>query len=760
MPGLQVDGPAVRDLHRRPPPLDEGDEPLDVQRVRRLALQAVGGRERGASGSAGLARRDQAEVRRQHVDLGQAGPRGGVGRIEADGLLERAERPGVVLDRVPQVAASQVAAVGLEVARRRPGRHGVRARGQPGLHRLDHPRGDLVLHGEDVRVLAVEPLGPQVETGGHVGELGRDAQPAAGRAHAAVEDMAHRQRAGDRRRVAALALRAEGRGARRHPDPVDPDERVHDLLGHPLAEVILVPGRAHVGERQHRDRNRSARRIGGGRGHRSVEVGAETRLVQSLHQVLDQPRVEPLLEELASGPGEVGLGTRQRARRGASGLHLAELAMGGGQDDGLPGAVRQVGLHGFVHRAAVVGHAVLVDREDEAVPAGMMGVLLHRPADEPAPALPVPGEGDEEDGLVAAVERIERQGPLGGAPAPGDVPSEEQGDGEGLLGDVVRRREIDGPPSRGEGAVERPGPGVEAVGVLVRVDPGEHRPAVGVGGRPLDSPLERHPRRRMLLGGQPEVVPEAAHERLVGAQLVEWLLPNGVADGPREHAEVVGGGGDDAGYEVVLDGEDAIGLEGPGVGLRPEVGARARVDQLHRDAQLPAGVPEAALHHVARARLPGDGGRVGRPVRVPRRGPAREDPQVGEAREPGDDLLGQAFREGLQARAPVPERQHRHPEALVGARGARQRRTGMRPGGGCRRRGGRLDLQPRLAPAVDQVLHVLGRPPLAQRRRVRWRRSPAAPSARLSRPSPQPPAPQAGRRRRRAPCARPCGRAG
>ncbi len=261
----------------------------------------------------------------------------------------------------------------------------------------------------------------------------------------------------------------------------------------------------------------------------------------------------------------------------------------------------------------------------------MMGVLLHRPSDEPAPALPVPGEGDEEDGLVAAVERIERQGAFRSAPAASDVPPEEQGDGEGLLRDVIRRGEIDGPPGRGEGAVERPGPRVEAVRVLVGVDPREHRPAVGVGRCPFDSAFERHARRSMLLGCQPEVVPEAAHERLVGAQLVERLLPNGIADGPREHAEVVGGGGDDARYEVVLDGEDAIGLEGPGVGLRPEVGARVRVDQLHRDAQLPAGVPEAALHHVPRADLLADGARVSRRLGVPQRGSARDDAQVGKA---------------------------------------------------------------------------------------------------------------------------------
>ena len=70
----------------------------------------------------------------------------------------------------------------------------------------------------------------------------------------------------------ALARKADVREATRM--PVDADERVHDLLGHALAEVVLVLAGAHVRERQHRDRHRSARRIGGGCGHGPVGVGS------------------------------------------------------------------------------------------------------------------------------------------------------------------------------------------------------------------------------------------------------------------------------------------------------------------------------------------------------------------------------------------------------------------------------------------------------------------------------------------------------
>ncbi len=61
----------------------------------------------------------------------------------------------------------------------------------------------------------------------------------------------------DTTQVASLPARTEGRRQRRDADPNDADERVHDLLGHALAEVLLALVGAHVGEGQHRDRDRS-----------------------------------------------------------------------------------------------------------------------------------------------------------------------------------------------------------------------------------------------------------------------------------------------------------------------------------------------------------------------------------------------------------------------------------------------------------------------------------------------------------------------
>ncbi len=158
----------------------------------------------------------------------------------------------------------------------------------------------------------------------------------------------------------------------------------------------------------------------------------------------------------------------------------------------------------------------------------------------------------------------------------------------------------------------------------------------------------------MLFDGDALVVAEAAQHRLVGAQLFGALAPESFAHAVRQNAVPVGDRGDDPGDEVVLEREDLARVERAIVVLRPEMGARGRVNELHRDAQLRARLPEAPLHHVAR----GDLG-----------GAARDDPEVREARQSGHDLFGQALGQcrDVGVAAAVLEGQHRDPEALVGA---------------------------------------------------------------------------------------------
>ena len=104
----------------------------------------------------------------------------------------------------------QVKLVGLEVADLRPGPNLVFSVCKTGLDCLDDARGDLVLHREDVDRLAVEPLGPDLVAARDLRELRGDTQPGPRRPHAALEDVAYGQRAGDRGQIAPRLLRTEG----------------------------------------------------------------------------------------------------------------------------------------------------------------------------------------------------------------------------------------------------------------------------------------------------------------------------------------------------------------------------------------------------------------------------------------------------------------------------------------------------------------------------------------------------------------------
>ncbi len=182
-----------------------------------------------------------------------------------------------------------------------------------------------------------------------------------------------------------------------------------------------------------------------------------------------------------------------------------------------------------------------------------------------------------------------------------------------LVREVIGWRDVDRTPCLGQRSIERPGPDVESVAVLVRIDPRQHRPAIRVRRRLLDGALERVARLRMFVRRQPKVISQAAHERFVRREQAGVPAADGFADAARDHADHVRARRDDARNEIVLQREDLIGLEAPIVGLRPEMCAGRRVHELHRHAHRRRRVADAAFHHVSR---------------LPRRRAARDDAQV------------------------------------------------------------------------------------------------------------------------------------
>ena len=112
---------------------------------------------------------------------------------------------------------------------------------------------DVVLNGEHVFHLAVVPLGPQMIAICDVHQLGRDPKPVAHLAHAALEHRRDLQLAPDVSHILALPLEGERRRARGNPERLHLVQRIDDLLGHPVREILVVGIRTHVREREHRN---------------------------------------------------------------------------------------------------------------------------------------------------------------------------------------------------------------------------------------------------------------------------------------------------------------------------------------------------------------------------------------------------------------------------------------------------------------------------------------------------------------------------
>ena len=240
------------------------------------------------------------------------------------------------------------------------------------------------------------------------------------------------------------------------------------------------------------------------------------------------------------------------------------------------------------------------------------------------------------------------------------------------MGEGIGRRGLNGTMRRRQRAPEGIRPDVEPVCVLVPVHHRQRGPAVGLIGRILNGPLQSVSRLRMLLGGGAFEVPEVAQHRLVRAQLIGALLSQHLADAVRQNAGAVGDGGDDPGHEVVLQLENCFRAEGPLVVLGPEMRTGDRVHELHGETQLASGVTQIAFHHVASAQFPARSADIDRFIHVPRRRAARDHPEVGEAREAGDDVLGEPVcqRREICVAAAVLEWQYCDPETVLGARDA------------------------------------------------------------------------------------------
>ena len=139
-----------------------------------------------------------------------------------------------------------------------------------------------------------------------IDQLRGDAEGVCGAPHAPFEDCAHVEFARDRADVGVLAFERERRGASGDLQLVDLGERVEQLFGEPVGEVLLLFVPAHVYKGQYRDRVR--RRVEGGCG--GLRCGARRHLLSGRTRVPGEP--EPLSHEVRQRREDEGGNDREQ----------------------------------------------------------------------------------------------------------------------------------------------------------------------------------------------------------------------------------------------------------------------------------------------------------------------------------------------------------------------------------------------------------------------------------------------------------------
>lgn len=142
---------------------------------------------------------------------------------------------------------------------------------------FDDRQCDLVLNGENVRQLTVEPLGPKLISVAGVDQLGGDPEPIAHLLDTTLEEGVDVEPPSDLTKIHGLASEGERGPAGDHEETLDMRQCVDELLRQPLTEVIVLRDRPEVDEGQ--DGN-------GGCALTRPNIGAEVNINSALLRLL------------------------------------------------------------------------------------------------------------------------------------------------------------------------------------------------------------------------------------------------------------------------------------------------------------------------------------------------------------------------------------------------------------------------------------------------------------------------------------------
>ena len=126
---------------------------------------------------------------------------------------------------------------------------------EPRLERVGDGGRDLALHGEHIVELALVDRGPEMRAARGLDELRGDPHSAPFPAYAALQQVAHAERARDRCDVRIAVPERERGGTRNHAQLRALRQQVQHFLRQPVGKVRAVACRAQVDERQHGDRS-------------------------------------------------------------------------------------------------------------------------------------------------------------------------------------------------------------------------------------------------------------------------------------------------------------------------------------------------------------------------------------------------------------------------------------------------------------------------------------------------------------------------
>src|SRR5215475_8019824 len=135
--------------------------------------------------------------------------------------------------------AAQIVVIGIEALGRLPPRALDLRLLQLARDRADDIRRHLVLELEDVAQRAFEPVPPEMPAGRSIDELPGDAHALLRLAQAALQHVAHAERAAHLLHIHGMALVGEARIAGDDEQPADARQRRDDVLHHPVGEIIL-----------------------------------------------------------------------------------------------------------------------------------------------------------------------------------------------------------------------------------------------------------------------------------------------------------------------------------------------------------------------------------------------------------------------------------------------------------------------------------------------------------------------------------------